>query len=126
MPYYMVQEVYTPESWAFIVKNPTIQAGPFVDPAVLKKEFEDKGWKLHGSWYVCGDNDAGLLLIVELEDNVDMASMAMMIGAVGTAVKSVKITPLLTIEETKRAALKASTLSIDEKSAKEIGKLRGH
>jgi uncharacterized protein with GYD domain len=98
MAHYMLQVAYTADSWATQVKNPQnrIEA---VRPAV-----EKVGGKIEGAWYTFGDYD--IVLIMQAPDNVAAASMAIAFAA-GGALKAVKTTPLMTVEEGIEAIKKA-------------------
>ena len=99
MPHYMVQVAYTAESWAAQIKNPQnrIEA---VRPAV-----ESVGGKIEGAWYSFGDYD--ILLVMQAPDNVAASALALAFAA-GGALKAVKTTPLMSIEEGMEALKKAS------------------
>jgi uncharacterized protein with GYD domain len=99
MPSYLVQVSYTTEAVAALVKNPQDRTG------VIRKSVKNLGGKLVGSWLSFGDYD--VVLIAEMPDNVSAAALAMA-AAAGGSLKSVKTTPLLTAEEAKAAAAKAS------------------
>jgi uncharacterized protein with GYD domain len=98
MPHYLVQIAYTPESWAAQIKNPQnrIEA---VRPAV-----ESLGGKIEGAWYSFGDYDVAL--VMQAPDNVAATALALAFAA-GGALKAVKTTPLMTIEEGIEALKKA-------------------
>ncbi len=66
---------------------------------------ERVGGKLHSFWFSYGDYDA--VLIVEMPNNVDMASIAIAVSASG-GLKALKTTPLLSVEESVSALIKAS------------------
>ncbi len=95
-----------------------------MDPEELSKKFERNGWKLHGCWISFGDQDAGLVLVVEMPNPIDMASLAIAVRAVGVAVKAVKVTELLSVEEARGALGKASNIQLDQESAEQIASQR--
>jgi uncharacterized protein with GYD domain len=99
MPHYLQQVAYTIEGWKALVKKPQnrIEA---VRPVV-----EKLGGKIESGWFTFGDYD--VVLIVEMPSNVDVTAMAMAFAA-GGACKSVKTTPLLTLDEAVEAMKKAS------------------
>jgi uncharacterized protein with GYD domain len=99
MPYYLVQAAYTPEAWAAMVKNPQNRA------EAIRPMIEKLGGKLHGFWFAFGEHDA--VIIGELPDNVNVAAVALAASASG-ALKSIKTTPLMTVEEGMEAMAKAS------------------
>ena len=99
MPSYLVQVSYTSEAVAALVKSPQDRT------AVVRKSVESLGGKLVGSWLSFGDYD--VVLIAEMPDNVSAAALAMA-AAGGGSLKSIKTTPLLSADEAKEAAAKAS------------------
>jgi uncharacterized protein with GYD domain len=99
MPVYLIQVAYTPESVAALVKNPRNRAEE------LRPEIEKLGGKMHGFWFCFGDYDVTLL--VEMPSNSNAAAIVMSAFA-GGGLKSIKTTPLLTIEESIDALRKAS------------------
>jgi uncharacterized protein with GYD domain len=98
MAHYLCQVAYSPEGWAALVKNPQnrIEA---VRPAV-----EKLGGKIDKAYFAFGEYD--IVVLLEMPDNVSAAGIAMAFAA-GGACKSVKTTPLLTIEESVEAMKKA-------------------
>jgi len=98
MTYYLFQISYTSEGWAALVKTPQNRFER-VRPAI-----EKVGGKLVQAFFAFGDYD--IVAIAEFPSNTAAASIAMAFSA-GGAIKSVKTTPLLTIEETKDALYKA-------------------
>ena len=95
MPSYLVQVSYTPEAVAALVKNPQNRT------EVIRKSVENLGGKLVGSWMSFGDHD--VVLIADMPDNVSAAALAIA-AAAGGSLKSIKTTPLLTVEEGMAAA----------------------
>jgi uncharacterized protein with GYD domain len=100
MPSYLVQVAYTPEALAALIKKPQDRT------AVVGKALEKLGGKLTSLYLSFGDYD--VVGIFESPDNLSAASFALAIGA-GGACKSVKTTPLLTVEEGIAALKKAGT-----------------
>jgi uncharacterized protein with GYD domain len=90
MPSYLLQASYTSEALAALMKKPQNRAD------VVRKAIEKFGGTLTGIWLSFGDHD--VVSIFEMPDNVSAAALAVAVGAGGT-VKSVKTTPLLTIDE---------------------------
>ena len=99
MPYYLLQVAYSIEGWNALVKKPQnrIEA---VQPAI-----ENLGGKIENAWYTFGDYD--VVVVVQMPTNVDATAIAMAFAA-GGACKSVKTTPLLTIDEAVEAMKKAA------------------
>ena len=98
MPHYLIQAAYTPEGWAALVKTPQNRVEA-VQPSI-----EKLGGKIEGAWFTFGDYD--IIVVVQMPDNVSAAGIAMAFAA-GGACKSVKTTPLLTVEEGVEAMKKA-------------------
>jgi uncharacterized protein with GYD domain len=99
MPSYLVQVSYTAEAVAALVHHPQDRTG------IIRKSIKNLGGKLVGSWLSFGDYD--VVLVADMPDNVSAAALAMA-AAAGGSLKSVKTTPLLSTEEAKAAATKAS------------------
>jgi uncharacterized protein with GYD domain len=99
MPYYLQQVAYSIEGWNALMKKPQdrIEA---VRPAI-----EKLGGKVENAWFTFGDYD--VVLIVQMPTNVDVTAIAIAFAAGGTC-KSVKTTPLLTIDEAVEAMKKAA------------------
>ena len=90
MPFYLQQASYTAEAWAAMMKNST-------DPmSRIQSVAEGLGGKVVGFWYAFGEYD--VVGIGEYPDNVSIAAASMVFSA-GGAVKAMKTTPLMTIEE---------------------------
>jgi uncharacterized protein with GYD domain len=100
MASYMVQASYTSEALALLVKNPENRT------EVVKKVAKKLGGKLSGSWLSFGEYD--LVMVVEMPDNISMASFAIA-AAAGGSLKSVKTTPLISTEDALAAVKKAAT-----------------
>ncbi len=98
MPYYMLQAAYTPEAWAGMVKNPQNRLD------AVRPVIEKLGGKIDGGWLAFGDYD--IVLICQMPNNVSAAAFSMA-GAAGGAVKAIKTTPLMTIDEAMEAMRKA-------------------
>lgn len=99
MAYYLIQVAYTPEAWASIVKNQQNRLDA-VRPVV-----EKMGGKIESGWLSFGDYD--LVAICQMPRNVEAAAFSLA-AAAGGAVKSIKTTPLLTMEEGMEAMKKAA------------------
>jgi uncharacterized protein with GYD domain len=99
MPYYLQQVAYSIEGWNALVKKPQdrIEA---VRPAI-----EKLGGKIEHAWFTFGDYD--VVVVVQMPTNVDVTAIAIAFAA-GGACKSVKTTPLLTIDEGVEAMKKAA------------------
>lgn len=99
MPHYLQQVAYSTEGWEALVEKPEnrIEA---VRPAI-----EKLGGKIESAWFAFGDYD--VVLIIQMPTNVDASAIAMAFAA-GGACKTVKTTPLLTVEEAVEAMKKAA------------------
>ena len=98
MPLFLLQVAYTTDAWAHLVKDPQDRT------KAIAGAIEKVGGKIKDFWFTFGDSDiAGVL---EFPDNVSAAAIAMAFAA-GGACKSVRTTPLLTIEEGLKAMKKA-------------------
>ena len=99
MALYLLQVAYTPEAWAVQLDNPRDRRES-VSPVV-----ERLGGYIESAYYAFGDYDA--ILIIEMPDNVSAAAFSLAVSA-GRAVKAIKTTPLLTIEDGIAAMQKAA------------------
>lgn len=99
MPHYLLQAAYTSDAWAAQIRNPQDRAEA-VRPAV-----EALGGKLLSFYLAFGEYDA--VLLVEMPDNVSVAGVSIA-AAAGGAVKAVKTTPLMTVQEGMEAMRKAA------------------
>jgi uncharacterized protein with GYD domain len=90
MAHYSLHAAYTPLGWAALLKNPQHRLEA-VRPVIERLG----GSVLHG-WFMFGEYD--LLIVCELPDNVGAAALSMAISA-GGAVRTVKVTPLLSFED---------------------------
>ncbi len=99
MPSYLFQVSYTAEALATMIKRPQDRA------EAVRKPIEKLGGKVVGFWLSFGDYD--VVGIFEMPDNVSAAAFALAIAA-GGACKSVKTTPLLSVEDGLAAMKKAA------------------
>ena|SRR3989442_703859 len=99
MPYYMMQVSYTSEAWGNILANQQNRL-EMVKPVVDKL-----GGKIENGWMCFGDYD--LIAIIQMPQNVDAAAFSLAACA-GGALKAIKTTPLLTMEEGMQAMQKAA------------------
>jgi uncharacterized protein with GYD domain len=98
MSYYLFQGSYTPEAWAHQIKNPQSRIES------LKPAVERCGGKIEGLWYAFGEYD--VVVLAQFPDNESAAGLAVA-AAAGGAVKSMKTTPLMTMDEGINAMKKA-------------------
>jgi uncharacterized protein with GYD domain len=96
--HYLLQISYAPETWAALVRNPQDRA------EVVRGAVENLGGKIERIWLAFGEED--VVGIFDMPDNVAAAAISMAFSA-GGACKSVKTTPLLSIEEGMEAMKKA-------------------
>ena len=90
MPRYLIEVAYTPEFWAWQLKNPQDRR------EVIRPVLDSVGAKLESMYYAFGDRD--VVAIVDAPDNVSAAAMSLAFSA-GGALKSERTTPLMTVEE---------------------------
>ena len=100
MAHYLVQLSYTSDSWKAQLKEPKnrIEA---VTPVLDKL-----GGRFTAAYYTFGDYD--LVFTAEFPDNVSAAAASIAFSA-GGALKSIKTTPLMTVEEGMNAMRKGAT-----------------
>lgn len=99
MAHYLLQVGYTSEAWASIIATQSNRLD------AVKPVIEKLGGKIEGGWLAFGDYD--LITIVQMPSNVDAAAFSLAASA-GGAVRSIKTTPLLTMEEGQAAMKKAA------------------
>ena len=95
---YLLQVAYTSEAWAKLVQQPQNRLEA-VRPAI-----EALGGRVIGSWFAFGEYD--VVVVLEMPDNVAAAAFAIA-AAAGGALKAVKTTPLMSMEEGVEAMRKA-------------------
>ncbi len=90
MPQYLCEVAYSPQGWAAVIEKPQnrIEA---IRPAV-----EKLGGKIKDAWFAFGDYD--IIALLEMPDNISAAALSIAFSA-GGACRSVKTTPLLSIED---------------------------
>ena len=99
MDHYLYQGAYTSEAWKTLVKKPQNRI------EVVRHAVEKLGGKIEGVWFAFGEYD--VVLIVQMPDNVSAAAMSIAFAA-GGALKDIKTTPLMMIEEGLEAMKKAA------------------
>ena len=99
MPHYLQQVASSIEGWKALAKKPQNRVEA-VRPAI-----EKLGGTIETAYFTFGDYD--VVLILEMPSNVDVTAIAMAFAA-GGACRSVKTTPLLTLDEAVEAMKKAS------------------
>ena len=99
MPYYLLQIAYTSKGFAALVKNPQNRM------EALRPVFENLGGSIQGMWFAFGEYD--LVLISQLPDNSSVAAISMAISS-GDSVRTVRTTPLMSMDEGIDAMKKAT------------------
>ena len=99
MAHFLVQAAYTSEAWATMLNNPHDR----VD--VLSKAVQNLGGTMVGGWVSFGEFD--IVAILRMPDAATAAAFAMAVAA-GGACKSIRTTPLLSVEEALEAGKKAA------------------
>lgn len=102
MAYYLLQASYTAEGWAAQIKNPQ-DVRQRVQVALAKV-----GGNIVGVWYAFGEYDR--VAILEFPANINAAAYTITVMPSG-AVKALKTTPLLTIEDGLAAMQQAGEVS---------------
>ena len=90
MPRYLLQAAYTPDAWAAQLKEPKDRT------EVLRPVIERLGGRIECAYISFGEYD--IMLVVDMPDNVSAAAFSIA-AAAGGAVKAIKTTPLMTLEE---------------------------
>jgi len=98
MAQYLIQVAYTPQAWSSLLKNPQDRT------QVLKPVLEKLGGSFGSAFMAFGEYD--IVGILDMPSNVEAAAFAMAASA-GGAIKSIKTTPLMTLEEGIEAMKKA-------------------
>ena len=99
MAHFLVQVAYTSNALATLTNNPQDRTG------VIRSLIEKLGGSLQGAWFAFGDYD--VVLICQMPDNISAAAFSFA-GTAGGAVKAIKTTPLMSIEDGVEALRKAS------------------
>jgi uncharacterized protein with GYD domain len=99
MARYLFQASYTSEAWAAQVSHPQNRMD------VIRPVIERLGGRLESAYLSFGDYD--VVVIAEMPDHISAAAFSLAASA-GGAVKAVKTTPLMTIEEGMEAMQKAA------------------
>lgn len=90
MAHFLVQLSYTAESWAAQLEAPKNRV------EAVKPVMDKLGGRITAAYYAFGDAD--LIFIADFPNNVSAAAASLAFSG-GGAVKSIKTTPLMTIEE---------------------------
>ena len=100
MANYLLQISYTSEAWAALIKNPVDRK------AAIAGAIAKLGGSMDHAWFAFGDYD--IIGILSMPSNASAAALSCAVSA-GGACKSVKTTPLLSIEEGMEALKAAAT-----------------
>lgn len=106
---YLLEISYTSKGFASLINNPQNRMD------ALRPVFKSLGGHLQNMWFSFGEHD--LIIICQLPDNISIAAISMAISA-GDAVKNVKTTPLMTMEEGIEAMKKATMTMYEPPSNK--------
>jgi len=96
---FLLQLSYTPQAWADLMRNPQDRA------KAVRGVIEQLGGKIGAVWLAFGESD--LIGIVSMPDNLTAAAFSIALAA-GGACRTVKTTPLITMEEGVAAMEKAA------------------
>jgi uncharacterized protein with GYD domain len=99
MSRYLLQAAYTSEAWATQLKNPQNRV------EIVSQLMERLGGRFETVYYTFGDYD--IVAIMDLPDNISAAAASMVVSSAG-AVKAIKTTPLMTIDEGLQAMRKGA------------------
>jgi uncharacterized protein with GYD domain len=97
MPRYLLQAAYTPEAWAAQLKNPQNRV------EIVGELLKRLGGRFESGYLSFGEYD--IVVVMDMPDNVSAAAVSMVASA-GGAIKAIKTTPLMTIEEAMAAMRK--------------------
>jgi len=98
MATFLLQCAYTPEAVSALVAKPQNRTN------VIKRAVESVAGKLTGVWMSFGDYD--VVVVAEFANNINAAALALAVTA-GGSLRSVKTTPLLSINDACAALRKA-------------------
>ncbi len=90
MSFYLLQAAYNSDGWKALLANPQNRLD------AIKPALEQLDGSFIAGWLAFGEHD--IIAIIDMPSNVSAAALSMAFGAGGT-VKSVKTTPLMTMEE---------------------------
>ena len=94
MPLYLVQGTCTPEAWAAMLQNPSDRS------EAIRALGDRRGGRMVGYYFAVGEYD--VVCIWEFPDNVSASAAALAVTS-GGALKAIKTTPLMTVEEAMQA-----------------------
>ena len=109
MSLYLWQGAYTAGAWSTLIGKPQNRI------EVVRPVIEKLGGKIRGAYFSFGEYD--VVLILEMPDNVSMASLAMAVAA-GGALRASKTTVLMSPDDGLAAMKKASATGYQPPKAK--------
>jgi uncharacterized protein with GYD domain len=101
MAHYLFQVAYTPQAWAALLKNPHDRI------EVVRPVLQKLGGDIETAYLAFGDYD--VVGVMNLPSNVEAAAFSLAATA-GGAIKAIKTTPLMTIQEGISAMKKAAAV----------------
>ena len=108
MAHFLVQVAYTPEALATLIKNPVDRT------TVIRPVIERLGGSFESAWFAFGEYD--VIMICQMPNDVSAAALSFAISA-GGAMKAIKTTPLISLQEGIEALKKASEAGYQPPSA---------
>ncbi len=102
MALYMFEAAFTSDAWATLAKNPQDRS------EAVRTLLQGVGGKLISYYFAFGEYDA--VVIAELPDNGAAAATAIAVAA-GGAIRAVKTSPLLSVQEGVEAMRKAGQVN---------------
>ncbi|MGH9942952.1 MAG: GYD domain-containing protein [Pyrinomonadaceae bacterium] len=90
MAHYLIQISYTSEAWRTLIKNPQNRV------EAVRPVIENLGGVIENAWFTFGEYD--VVWLIEMPEQVNIAAFSFAVSA-GGAVKSIKTTPLISIED---------------------------
>lgn len=99
MPRFLIEVAYTPEAWAAQLERPQNRI------EVLKPVLQTVGARFESAYFAFGDVD--IICIIDCPDNVSAAALSLCFSS-GGALKAIKTTPLMTVEEGMEAMRKGA------------------
>ncbi|MBV8423876.1 MAG: GYD domain-containing protein [Candidatus Eremiobacteraeota bacterium] len=90
MPRFLCEAAYKPEAWAAQLENPTNRLEQ------LKPCLDSVGARVETAYFAFGEYD--MIVIIEAPDNISAAALSLCFAA-GGALKAMRTTPLMTIQE---------------------------
>ena len=99
MAHYLFEVAYTPQAWATLLKNPHDRI------EIVRPVLQKLGGDIESAYFAFGDYD--LVGVMNVPSNVEAAAFSLAATA-GGSIKTIKTTPLMTIQEGISAMKKAA------------------